>query len=458
MPIPRRRPASPLLLTLLIASALSACDSEESPAGPTTGVLVIVRAVDIESGTNLNGIQVTVVGGSQDGLAASSESDQVPLQLRTGDVTLRVTVTGYQPVTQRLRVAAAATITVPLSARVVRLSGRVTDAQTGEAVAGATVTVSSGASAGRTIVTDDSGLYSFADLRLGSSTILAERMGYTATGRDTTLSSDATDFDIAMPRRRTTLAGRISLTGGTASVPTALEIVDGLDRGRSARADASGSYALGQVYWGTFRVRLSSSCHDTVESTVTISHDDSALGGTLTQNYSLPVRGFTISGTVMEMPFNRVSVGALVRLFRGDNGALVTSATSDGTGRVTFSGMCGNFFTRTDKSDFRTQETQIQRVFNSVDAVMTLQWTTYDVRLSGGLREAQALVSVTGGLYSGTSTSFGAFRDNCDCSEAQISIRGPSTIRISKPGFQSQTLTVDVQRPTSLSITFVPSS
>jgi hypothetical protein len=120
--------------------------------------------------------------------------------------------------------------------------------------------------------------------------------------------------------------------------------------------------------------------------------------------------------------------------------------------------MCGDFFTRTEKSDFRTQETQIQRVFNNVDAVMPLEWTTYTVFLSGRLQEAQAQVTVTSGLYTGTSTSFGPFRDNCDCSEAQISIRGPSTIRISKPGFQTQSLTLDVQDRTSRSITLVPSS
>ena len=77
----------------------------------------------------------------------------------------------------------------------------------------------------------------------------------------------------------------------------------------------------------------------------------------------------------------------------------MATATTDGTGRVAFNGMCGNFTSRPEKNDFLGLETQIQRVFNNVDASMFLEWTTYQVYLVGDRREAQALVEVTAGSY-----------------------------------------------------------
>jgi hypothetical protein len=457
----RLRPVFKVLLAALLASAVGACGSRQSPTAPT-GVaqefLVIVRAADADSGANLSAIQVTVVGGTQDGLTANSQSDQVPIQLRAGDVTLRVAVSGYSPVDQHVTVAAAATITVKLSARVVTLSGRVTDAQTGEAVSGATVTASAGTTAGRSTLADGTGMYSFAGLGLGSVTVSAERAGYTATSRSANVSSDTGSFDITLPRLRTTLAGRITLTGGTATQHTTLEILDGPDRGKSIMADGNGNYTLGQIYWGTFRVGLSGSCQETTQSTVTIPADSAALGGTLTQNYSLPVRGFTISGTATELPFNRASVGAIVRLVRSDTGTVAASATTDGAGHVAFGGVCGDFVARPEKSDFNGRDTQIQHVVNNVDATIFLEWATYQLDLTGGFPESQARVEVISGAYAGASTSFGPFKSGCDCSDALLSIRGPSTVRISKPGFQTQTLTLDIEQPTSMNIRLVPSS
>lgn len=70
------------------------CGSDEGPTGPTRSTaehLVIVRVLNAQSGAPLTNISVTVLDGPQAGTTVTSPSDQVPLQLRSGDVTLRIT-------------------------------------------------------------------------------------------------------------------------------------------------------------------------------------------------------------------------------------------------------------------------------------------------------------------------------------------------------------------------------
>jgi hypothetical protein len=91
------------------------CGSEEGPTGPThsTGEhLVIVRVLNAESGAPLTNLSVAVLDGPQAGTTATSPSDQVPLQLRAGAMTLRITAQGFHPVDRTVRVDAPVVVEV----------------------------------------------------------------------------------------------------------------------------------------------------------------------------------------------------------------------------------------------------------------------------------------------------------------------------------------------------------
>ena len=66
------------------------------PRQETQGHLVIVRAVNAQTGEVLTRLTVTVLDGPAAGRTASSSTDQVPLTLPVGTVTLRVSVSGFQ--------------------------------------------------------------------------------------------------------------------------------------------------------------------------------------------------------------------------------------------------------------------------------------------------------------------------------------------------------------------------
>jgi hypothetical protein len=85
------------------------CGTDERPTGPTPSTvehLVIVRVLNAESGRPLTNLTVTLVDGPLAGITSTSPSDQVPLQLPTGQMTLRIEARGFHPVDRAIRVNA----------------------------------------------------------------------------------------------------------------------------------------------------------------------------------------------------------------------------------------------------------------------------------------------------------------------------------------------------------------
>ncbi|PPB80786.1 carboxypeptidase family protein [Albidovulum inexpectatum] len=143
---------------------------------PITHGRIAGRVIDADTGRALPGARVTVGD-----LAAESETtgsfvlDRVP----AGEMTLMAQFSGYVPGTKSVRLAPGATLDVIVELEPIRtgiISGRVVDAETGEPIAGALVSVG-----GRVSETDANGVYRIEGVDAGTAEIRVQYPGYRAT-------------------------------------------------------------------------------------------------------------------------------------------------------------------------------------------------------------------------------------------------------------------------------------
>jgi len=103
------------LAFIAMVLGLAACSDgpTTSPSTPSgQDFLVIIRAISTQTGRAISGLQVTVLDGSHAGKSVTTQSDQAPLQLLSGPMTLRVVATGHQPIEKTLTVAGAMVVEV----------------------------------------------------------------------------------------------------------------------------------------------------------------------------------------------------------------------------------------------------------------------------------------------------------------------------------------------------------
>ncbi len=205
---------------------VAACGSQSTNAlsiSPTpTDYLVIVRLVSTDTHASVPGLHVTVNDGPRAGYSVSTTSDQAALQLPLGPVSLHVVATGHQPVDQAVTITGAAVVEVksdpipnpvptaeptptpvppesPSPAATFTLSGRVTDARTGQAISGVEVESVRGVNVGRGAKTDSNGSYRIDSLVQGSMTVQATAEGLIPQTREVVLAGNQSlDFTLLL--------------------------------------------------------------------------------------------------------------------------------------------------------------------------------------------------------------------------------------------------------------------
>lgn len=143
---------------------------------PITHGRIAGRVIEADTGRGLPGARVTVGD-----LAAESETTGgfVLDRVTAGEVTLMAQLAGYAPGTKNVRLAPGATLDVIVELEPIRtgtISGRIRDAETGEPIAGALVSVG-----GRVNETDANGVYRVEGVDAGRAEIRVQYPGYRAT-------------------------------------------------------------------------------------------------------------------------------------------------------------------------------------------------------------------------------------------------------------------------------------
>jgi hypothetical protein len=177
--------------------------------GPADYV-VIVRALDADTKAAISGLDVRILDGPRAGNGSSSPSDQLPLSLPSGRVTLRVSAIGHEPGEVVLDVSGAALVEVPVlrssspgpsptpSPSQVTVSGVVRAAATGRGIANARVEVIGGADDGRATSTDVNGAYRLDNLRDSARRMMASAPDYA--GQSFDVAGTTVNFDLMSVR------------------------------------------------------------------------------------------------------------------------------------------------------------------------------------------------------------------------------------------------------------------
>jgi len=191
------------------AAALASCGGDDNngggsstPTGPTTSTYTLSGTVSSSSGGVVSGATVQIQDGTNAGKSAttSSAGSYSITGLTAGGFTVRVSATGYSPVTRGVTVTGNSTENFTLSVEAQQtftMAGVVTNKNTGRAIGNATVRVLDGANAGKSDGTDANGYYSIPALVRGGFTAQASASGFVSSDKPVGISGDTrVDFQL----------------------------------------------------------------------------------------------------------------------------------------------------------------------------------------------------------------------------------------------------------------------
>jgi len=243
--------------------------------------------------------------------------------------TLTTQANGYQSQSATATVGGGSTTTqnFALTSQANTLTGTVTDAGTGRAIAGATVTAGTSSA-----TTNASGVYTISGLAPGTYTATASATGYAGQSADVTMTAGATTTqNFVLTPNPGTISGTV--TSAATAAPIAGATVS--YSGGATTTDGSGTYTLTNVNEGSYAVTASASGYASQSRTVSVGP-----GATVTQNFALTAPNGAITGTVTGAATGAPIVGATVSYSGGStttnvNGQYTLSSVPSGTYTVT---------------------------------------------------------------------------------------------------------------------------
>lgn len=165
----------------------------------------------------------------------------------------------------------------PPPAATFTLTGRVVHAPTGTPTVGATVSVTTGANAGRSAQSDTEGRFTLANVQPGTFTVevVLSLLG-TVLRRDVQLTQDTT-LELSWtppPPPVFALSGRVTdLATGAALAGASVAVIDAVNTGRGTMTAADGTYRLTDLTFGGFTLRVRYSGYDSEFRAVRLTGD-----------------------------------------------------------------------------------------------------------------------------------------------------------------------------------------
>ena len=213
------------------------------------------------------------------------------------------------------------------------VSGTVSTAASG---AGATVTLTQGATTIASSTADASGNYNFAGLSNGSYTVTPSKTGFNFTPpfQSVTVNGANQTANFTAAPQTWTVSGTVTPAANGAG--STLSLIQGSSTIGTAIADASGSYTFPGVSNGAYTVTPAKSAF----SFTPLSQSINVSGANVTSvNFSAAAQTWTIQGTISG------GAGASVTLSRGST--IVANTNADSSGNYTLNGVANGMYTVT---------------------------------------------------------------------------------------------------------------
>ena len=303
------------------------------------------------------------------------------------------------------------------------LTGKVTDAVTGNAIAGATISYS-----GASTQTDISGSYTLPKAPLGTDQLTVAAPGYTGQSQSITVSPAATTttgFNLAP------LAGSVSGVVTDAASGALLAGATVSYSGGQATTDSSGAYTLTGITEGTYDVIASAPGYAAQTQSVTVGPGQAA-----SQNFALAPFGVgTVQGQVTDAVTGSPVAGATVSYVGG-------TATSDSGGMYTLASLPdGNSTVTATRSGYTDQ--------SAVVVIATGSTTNQDFALAPLPGSIKGVVtdSVTGAKIGGAAVSYSggaATTDSAGAYSLTGVTEGSYAVSVSAAGYNPQSPQVSV--------------
>jgi acid phosphatase len=413
--------------------------AQTSSTGTITG-----QVTNHSTGAALSGVTVSYSGGST---TSNSSGNYTLSNVPAGSVTVTAALTGFTSQTASVNVSSGATSKQnfslsPTNATPGAIQGQVTNASTGAALSGATVSYSGGSTA-----TDSGGNYTLNNVAPGTATITASLTGFTSRSASVTITSGGNSTQNFALTPSSNPAGTITGKVTNSSTGAALVGATVSYNGGSTTSDGSGNYTLSNVPAGNVAVTASMSGFASQTATVSVT-----AGATSTQNFALaPSAGGSgsISGRITNASIGIPISGATISFSGG-------STTSDSNGNYSFSNVAAGTYSLTATHTGYVRQTQSATVVSGSATILNFGLATGGkvagtVTSSNGAAVSGASVTITGGVVNNTvnvtTSSTGQYNSNW------VPI-GSYTVTVSAPGHTTQTKSANIATGSTTTLSF----
>jgi acid phosphatase len=405
---------------------------------------IVGQVTNHSTGAALSGATVSYSGGST---TSDSSGNYKLSNVPTGSVRVTAALTGFTSQTSSVSVSSGATSTQnfslsPSGTTPGTITGRITNASTGAALSGATVSYGAGSTA-----TDSGGNYTLSNVAPGTVTVTASMTGFTSRTASVTVTSGGTstqNFALTPSNNPAgTITGRVTNSATSAALAGATVTYGG----GSATTDGSGNYTLSNVPAGNVGVTASMNGFTSQTATVSVT-----AGATSTQNFALtPSAGGSgsISGKITNIS-NGISLSGAIISFNGG------STTSDSNGNYSFSNVAAGTYslavTRTGYVHQTQSATVVSGAATSLNFGLATGGKVAGTVTANGAAVSGASVTITGGVVnttvSVTTNSSGQY------TSGWVPI-GSYTVTVSASGHPTQSLNTNITtgNTTTLNVT-----
>jgi carboxypeptidase family protein len=234
----------------------------------------VTRASD---GSGISGATVSSSSGST---TTDSSGNFTLSNLPAGSVQLTASAGGFTSMSKTVTIVAGQTTSVSFALAATTtgsITGRITSAINGAAIAGATVSYSRGST-----TSDANGNYRFSSVPAGSYTVTAQKSGWIAASTSVTVGSGAVTANIKLATGGK-ITGKVVNASGVAISGATVKMAGGLVATNvTVTTNSSGVYTSPWIAIGNYSVQVSKSGYTTATKTVTVS-----TGATATLNFTL---------------------------------------------------------------------------------------------------------------------------------------------------------------------------